>query len=198
VLEQKYHLSYPFVFEDNGDIFLVPESADNGTVDLYRATSFPYQWEYVKTILDAPGLDTTIMRRDGLYWMFTSVSEPRGASAQLAVLFSSTLTGKYQFHYHTPITADARHARGAGRIFEQEGVLIRPSQDSSGTYGRAIHFRKIIELTPKSYAEEPFVTLNAPAGFAGLHTYNRAANVEAIDSKKRMLASLVGQSEGGR
>jgi hypothetical protein len=194
VLEANYHLSYPFIFEDNGDMFLIPESSQNGTIDLYRATSFPYQWEYVRTMLDAPGLDTTIVRRDGLYWMFTSLSEPCGSSVQLAALFSSSLTGKYEFHYHTPITADARFARCAGRVFEQEEVLIRPSQDPSGTYGRAIHFRKIIELTPKSYREEPLVTLNAPAGFSGLHTYNRAANVEAIDGKKKMLlASLVQQ-----
>jgi hypothetical protein len=71
---------------------------------------------------------------------------------------------------------------------------FRPSQDSFGTYGRAIHFRKIVELTPKSYSEEPLVTLNAPAGFSGLHTYNRAANFEVIDGKKKMLlASLVQQ-----
>jgi hypothetical protein len=145
----------------------------------------------VRTILDAPGLDSTIVRRDGLYWIFTSISEPSGASAQLAVLFSSTLTGKYRFHDHTPITADARYARSAGRIFEQDGALIRPSQDSSRTYGRAIHFRKITELSPKSYAEEPLVTLNAPAGSTGLHTYNRTGAVEAIDSKKPMPTSSV-------
>lgn len=189
VLDLKHHLSYPFIFEDNGDIFMIPESADNGTVDLYRAKAFPFEWEHVRTILDAPGLDTTVVFRDGLYWMFTTISEPRGASAQLVLLFSSTLTGEYQFHYHTPISADTRNARCAGRIFENEGVLIRPSQDSSGTYGRAIHFRKITEMTPKSYTEEPFVTLNAPAGFTGLHTYNRAGLVEVIDGKKKIPAN---------
>jgi hypothetical protein len=131
VLEPNYHLSYPFVFEDNGDMFLVPESAQNGTIDLYRATSFPYQWEYVRTMLDAPGLDTTIVWRDGLYWMFTSLSEPRGSSVQLAALFSSSLTGKYEFHYQTPITSDIRLARCAGRVFEHDGALIRPSQGRS-------------------------------------------------------------------
>jgi hypothetical protein len=196
VLELQHHLSYPFVFDDNGDIFMVPESADNGTVDLYRAKAFPFEWEYVRTILDAPGLDTTIVQHDGLYWMFTSISEPRGASAQLALLFSPTLTGKYQFHLHTPITADARYARCAGRIFEQEGFLIRPSQDSSGTYGKALHFRKITELTPKTYAEEPFVTLNAPRGFTGLHTYDRAGFVEVIDGKQRMLVSGLADPQG--
>jgi hypothetical protein len=191
VLEPKYHLSHPYIFEDSGDIFLIPESANNGTVDLYRATSFPHRWEHVQTLLDAPGLDTIIVRRDGVYWMFTSVSEPPGASLQLAILFSPTLTGKYQLHWQTPITADSRYARGAGRIFDCEGVLIRPSQDSSGTYGRAIHFRKIIELTHTTYSEEPLVTLDATPGFLGIHTYDRTANIEVIDGKKRELASLV-------
>ncbi len=191
VLEPKYHLSYPYIFEDNGDIFLIPESADNGTVDLFRAISFPHQWEHVQTLLDAPGLDTIIVRRDGLYWMFTSIAEPRGASLQLALLFSPTLTGKYQFHRDTPITADSRYARGAGRISECDGALIRPSQDCSGTYGRAIHFRKIVDLTPTTYREEPLFTLEAPEGFLGVHSYDRAASIEVIDGRKKQLASLV-------
>jgi hypothetical protein len=190
VLEPNYHLSYPFIFEDNGDIFLIPESADNGTVDLYRAISFPHHWEHVQTLLDAPGIDTTIVRRDGLYWMFTSLSEPRGAALQLVLLSSATLTGTYQFHHDTPITADSRYARGAGRIVDCDGALIRPSQDCSGAYGRAIHFRKIVDLTPMVYREEPLLTLDRPEGFVGVHQYDRAASIEVIDGRKRQMSLL--------
>jgi hypothetical protein len=191
VLEPNYHLSFPYIFEDAGSIFLIPESAANGTVDLYRATAFPHKWEHVARLLDVPGLDTVILPRDGLYWMFTTVCEPRGASGQLVLLSSPTLTGTYQLHRQTPITADARFARSAGRIFEYNGALIRPSQDASGTYGSAIHLRRVTDLTPELYCEEPFADIAPPQGFRGLHSYDRAKGLEVIDGKRWELARRV-------
>ena len=54
-LERDYHFSYPMVFEHDGDVFMVPESALNGTVELYRATRFPHEWTLEKVLqhLDA-------------------------------------------------------------------------------------------------------------------------------------------------
>jgi hypothetical protein len=52
VLERPYHLSYPCVFADGRDLFMVPESANNRTVELYRCTAFPDRWEPVEVLLD--------------------------------------------------------------------------------------------------------------------------------------------------
>jgi hypothetical protein len=191
VLDLGHHLSYPYIFEDQGELFLIPESADYGMVELYRATGFPYRWERVHTLLDTGGIDTMVIRREGSYWMFTSVSEPAGAALQLMLLTSDRLTGPYRLHPESPLTADARYARGAGRIIERGDSLIRPSQDASGTYGRAIHFRRIVSLTETAYREEPLVTLEPPAGFLGVHSYDRLGDLEVIDGKKRESAARV-------
>ena len=75
-----------------------------------------------------------------------------------------------------------------------DGALIRPSQDCSGAYGRAIHFRKIVALTPTAYREEPLFTLDRPEGFIAVHQYDRAASIEVIDGRKRQLVSLLRKS----
>jgi hypothetical protein len=41
VLERPYHLSYPYVFFVGDDAFMLPETAANGAIELYRAVSFP-------------------------------------------------------------------------------------------------------------------------------------------------------------
>ena len=41
VLDTGSHLSYPFVFEHEGRVWMVPESGAAGTIDLYRADRFP-------------------------------------------------------------------------------------------------------------------------------------------------------------
>jgi hypothetical protein len=45
VLERSYHLSYPFIFRWGSDIFMIPETSDNRTVEVYRAVEFPGKWE---------------------------------------------------------------------------------------------------------------------------------------------------------
>ncbi len=52
VLEKPYHLSYPFLFRYRGDLYMIPESAENHTLDLYRCEQFPQQWTRVKTIMN--------------------------------------------------------------------------------------------------------------------------------------------------
>jgi hypothetical protein len=183
-LEPDYHLSYPFVFEESGEIFMIPENSALGTVDLYRSTSFPLHWRKAATLLNAPGLDTTIIYRGGLYWLFTSVFEPPFASHQLVLMFSDSFLGPYQFHHNTPLSADARYARCGGRLFEQDGMLIRPAQDARGTYGSALHFLNVTELSPDGYREEPLATMRPPAGFHGTHSYDRVGVLEAIDGKE--------------
>jgi hypothetical protein len=191
VLSPPSHLSYPFVFQDSGEIFMIPESGAGGAVVLYRATAFPYEWRPEATLLDVGCFDTTIVRHGGLYWLFTSVSEPVGASPQLVLMYSKSLTGPYRFHYCTPLSSDCRYARPAGRIIQQGGELIRPAQDATGTYGSALHFHRILEMSPDEYREELILSVGPPSGFRGIHTYDASGKFEVIDGKKRELARHV-------
>jgi len=45
VLERDYHLSYPFLFEWNGNLYMIPETKGNKAIELYRCTRFPNKWE---------------------------------------------------------------------------------------------------------------------------------------------------------
>ena len=62
VIEEPYHLSYPFLFEFEGELYMIPEKARATRVDLYRCVAFPYQWELVKTLIEGFALaDSTLV-----------------------------------------------------------------------------------------------------------------------------------------
>src|SRR6266702_3292749 len=66
VLRRPYHLSYPFLIEDEGEIYMMPETRGNRTLELYRATHFPTQWEPAAVLFsDAYMADATIQKIDG-------------------------------------------------------------------------------------------------------------------------------------
>jgi hypothetical protein len=183
VLDEPWHLSYPFVFNHAGEMFMIPESERNDSIDLYRASNFPYQWKKEKTLLNVGGLDTTIHQQDGSLWMFTAVVDPPGGDYSLLLFHGSTLFGDWRFHPANPISTDVRNARSAGRILSSGDKLIRPAQDCSVRYGYALRFQQITTLNPHAYSEEPFGTIlpSEKDGIYAVHSYAQGGGFEMID-----------------
>ncbi len=189
VLERPYHLSYPFLFEHEGGLYMLPETAEHRAVELYRCIHFPNQWEFVKDLLgDIYAADATLLEHAGRYWLFANVKTPGGSSLDALHLFSSDdlLRGEWHPHPANPVVQDLASARPAGRIFLQDGRLIRPAQDSSRRYGGALKFQHILTLTERGYSEVTERTFS-PAGsrYLATHTFNQAGDLTLVDAVLR-------------
>jgi hypothetical protein len=192
VLSLPYHVSYPCVFRDRDEFFMIPESGNNETIDLYRCRRFPHEWTYEKELMRGRAVDTTVWIEDGRYWFFVTFVEPRALPTQLWLFSAESLTGTWTPHPANPISADVRNSRGAGAIFRHQGALIRPSQDGSVRYGRSFTLNRIAALSPSTYEEAPAVGIEPPAGFIGTHSYSSAGQIEAIDGNAMMPAAVRG------
>jgi len=185
VLTPPFHLSYPFIFEDEGTIFMVPESRSSRNVVLYRATDFPATWVQESVLLeDVHAVDATIHKENGKYWMFAGVSDGRYSNSdELSLFFAETLKGPWEPHPGNPLISDVRQARPAGALFYHDGRLIRPSQDCSKAYGYGLVFSEVIKLTETEYEERPIASLYPESirGCIANHTYNRSSRFEVID-----------------
>ena len=70
VLERPYHLSYPFVFRHDGAIWMMPESGQNRTLELYRADAFPFRWTLDRVLMSGVEIaDATPFVWDGEWWL---------------------------------------------------------------------------------------------------------------------------------
>jgi len=185
-LERDHHLSYPFVFEHGGDIFMVPESAAKRTVELYRCVRFPDAWEFVRVLLrDTYAVDATLLEHAGRAWMFVNVKEEGGSSLNALHLYwaESPLADAWHTHPLNPVVRDIASARPAGRIFTQGGKLIRPSQDSTRRYGYALKFNCIKRLDEKGYSEQTIAGFEPSGGrIRATHTFNQAGDLTVIDA----------------
>jgi hypothetical protein len=193
VLERPYHLSYPCVFRADNDVYMIPETAENGTVEMYRCTRFPDCWTLEGTLLELPAVDSTVWMDSGVFWLFVTLQEPRGHGIQLWLFSASTLSGKWTPHPANPISTDVRKSRGAGAIFRHNGKVLRPSQDCSGHYGRSFTLNEIVALDGERYEETPCVTVDpiwAP-GLVGTHSYSHIGQVEVIDGCMPLPAARV-------
>jgi hypothetical protein len=74
LLDDGHHLSYPFLWRRNGDLFMIPESSAVGRVDLWRCVDFPDVWRKEKTLLDGvSAADTSLLHWQGKWWLFTNI-----------------------------------------------------------------------------------------------------------------------------
>ena len=181
-LDQPFHLSYPHVFESDGTYFMVPESQQSGRVDLYRAVDFPHQWVFETTLLDFRAVDSSPFFDQGRWWMTSSPRPVPGSASLTYVWTADRLLGPWTLASHQPLSCDVRTARGAGRIFRDGDRLIRPSQDGSLRYGRAIAFSEIERLDgiPRE-SRFKLVEPNGISGMTGIHTYNAIDAWEVVD-----------------
>ena len=186
VLKFDTHLSYPFVFEWQGEYYMVPETGAKNVVELYRSSSFPYSWEPVTTLLEARcPLDATIIQVSGTWWMFVNIQEDGVAFNwdELHLYYSESLFGPWKSHPRNPVVSDVRSARPAGRLFWSNDVLYRPSQDSSRGYGYATTINKITRLTPNEYSETAVgkILPSWDKDICGVHTVNVLDDITVID-----------------
>ena len=191
ILETPYHLSYPFVFEFGNDLYMIPESKQNKTIELYKCTAFPYKWEFQKNLMaGCMATDATLLQWQGRWWMFVSQVETEGASTwdELFLYFSDNpLSTDWTPHAQNPVVSDVRSARPAGRLFEQDGRLFRPSQNSSGHYGYGFNICEIVKLTETEY-EETVVEQIEPSwntNIVSTHTFNYVDGLTIIDGQLR-------------
>ena len=180
VISEPYHLSYPCVFTYGADVYMIPESADNHSIDLYKAVSFPDKWVKVSRLAEGIYYDTTYMNYQGDDYLFTY--SPKKGYFEL---------GLFAFD------ADARKAgkiaeiqykenvgRPAGRLYIEDGKLIRPAQDCSRKYGENLFFYKVEGLVNGKISEKLIRTISASETdnrFQRIHTYNRNSVYETVD-----------------
>jgi hypothetical protein len=155
VLEEPFHLSYPFVFAIDKNYFMIPEASAAKSIRLYRSVQFPARWTLDRILFDGVrAVDTTIHVRNEMLWMFTNIAAP-GTSIhdELHLFYAKSLYGPWQAHPQNPIVSDVRRARSAGRLFAIDEALFRPSQNCSIRYGGSIIINKIAEMTTTTYRE---------------------------------------------
>lgn len=153
VLQEPVHLSYPYVFEHDGDVWMVPESSALGQVRLYRATDFPMRWSLERVLLRGiAGKDSSLIRHAGSWWMLSETSRHH-TNDELRLFTSLDLLGPWSEHRASPLVLrDPGAGRPAGRLVVHDEKVLRFAQDCRTGYGRAVRAFEV-GLHPTTYSE---------------------------------------------
>lgn len=156
VLAEPFHLSYPYVFESNGEHYMVPESCQAGAIRLYRANRFPEEWTFAGDLLSGPYFaDASLFQFQRKWWLFTETN-PDVKHDTLRLYHSNNLLGPWEEHPKSPIVSGNGHtARPAGRVLVLGETIIRYAQDCDPVYGKQVFAFEVTCLTDSEYQERP-------------------------------------------
>ncbi len=193
VIEEDHHLSYPFLFEYDGELYMIPEKAEVKRVDLYRCVEFPLRWERVKTLIDGIKIaDPTLIEHEGRWWLLCAAKQGRVRinESLFAYYADSPLSTTWTPHAANPLVRDFRSGRPGGRIFrDAAGRLLRPSQDCLRRYGHGLNLSQIVRLTPTTYEEQRLWTIYGDAiGQRAIHHLDWQAGMLVMDAQRLLLA----------
>lgn len=190
ILREDFHLSFPFVFSHGPSVFLIPETAENSEVSLYRFADFPYTVVKERTLLKGVYFDSSVIRHRDVWYLFTT------SSKGLEIFFTDDLEkGAFTSHPQNPITNDPKYNRCGGGLVEMNNQLYRIAQDGSAGYGRNINIMRIRDLSKNAYDEEVFIdkyfelneTWNSRGGHHLSLTDFNGQMVIAVDGKQNDL-----------
>ena len=187
VLEKEYHLAYPYVFRWEENLYLVPETAEEGSVQLYRWNGREETFEFVKILADVPAVDASLLFYENRFWLFCGLRDGL-PNEKLHIYHADSLTGEYRPHAMNPVKTTPAGARMAGTFFREDGHWIRPAQYSGRWYGEKTVFWKIVRLSASEFAEEPAGELASFAAWPyrdGVHTFSTDGSFYVLDAKRR-------------
>lgn len=186
IISEPYHLSYPCVFWQEGEVYMIPESADNHCIELYKAVKFPDKWEKVKKLKSGTYYDSTYFNYKGKDYLigFSPIHNYHKLSLFSIDLKSKTLKLILEKKYKDNV------GRPAGNLLFVDDTLIRPAQDCSRKYGENIIFYRIKGLENEQYEEEMVKIISTSSindEYQRIHTYNRDSKYEVIDLYKESI-----------
>ena len=188
VITEEFHLSYPFIFEYDGEIYILPESGADNSLFLYKAIVFPSKWKKERIIKqDIIFADTTPFIYDKHKYALTyDVKEQGGFHITLLDIENDT---EKSLDY----LKNQELRRPAGRFFEYNNSPVRPAQICINDYGEGLVFYNVtIDNNQYTETEVERITPNnlsfsKKMPLDGMHTYNSSDEFEVIDIKTRRL-----------
>ena len=187
VLEEHFHLSFPYIFEYDNKFYMCPETAEKNDIRIYESMNFPFQWK-LKNILisDISAADSVIFPFSGTWFLLTNVCSG-GMSERNSELHlyhaDNPILNQWKPSANNPVIFDSQKARNGG-LFTYDKKLYRVNQrHHKARYGVSFEVNEILNIEKNQYNEK-LVKLVEPNFFAsldGTHHYHENNNFVVFD-----------------
>lgn len=186
-LDEEFHLSYPYLFAYQGELFMCPETSAAREIRVYKCVEFPLRWKLESTLMKGvSAVDTMLIERAGRWWMLTNI-DPAGwgdHSLELHVYSATTpLEARWRPHPGNPFFIDAARTRNGGLVRDGDRLFRVAQGQGFGMYGKRTTVNEIVVLTDAQYEERPVCEIlpKFRPGISGTHHFHSDGAITVLD-----------------
>ena len=190
IIRNNYHMSYPNIFLYDGNYYILPETSEKKTLELYHCLEFPYKWEKDSVLLENINcVDTDIWILDGKLYLLTQEENARKKYFDIYLLDME----KRKIKLVNQIEDSENSQRNAGNPFlGEDSKWYRPCQYSKDKYGENIIIKEIGYINNRYYEKKRGeLTIskikfkdNILNDYERIHTFNQDWDCKVIDVRK--------------
>ncbi len=188
VLEEKFHLSYPFIFKEEDDIYMIPESHKNNDIRLYKCLEFPMKLKLEKVMMsDISAADTTVIKKNNLWFMLTNICSAGfdDHQSELHIFYSEDLKSNSwnSIRSGNPVIFDPLKGRNGGIFYHKDNIYRINQVHEHAFYGKSFKINEILNISSDEYIEKELMCVDANFRQDIISTHHFSANAEiaAVD-----------------
>jgi hypothetical protein len=182
LLDLPTHLSFPFIYRTETDIYVIPENSESGKLHAYRYDATEGTLYWVSTLVEQPVIDPVIIRNNSKYLLFGSLPGIKEHSDLFVWQSDRLLEGYKSVSSHPVINSRPDCARRGGDFFTVDGTVYSAVQSCVHSYGEALRLCRVNKLSSSSIEEKAITVLEPDKQYPdGLHTFNRYKDVCVVD-----------------
>lgn len=197
VIEESFHLSFPYIFSYAGSVYMIPESSASGQIRIYQMGEDIYHWMLYGAFDDVGEIVDSVTYQDDdgrLYLLGSRVAEDDKLKTRLVLYEIRHLEqpSAMELQFLWAQSEDSYFVRNGGSLLKKQGRLLRIAQQStSRSYGRNVvvsevdsldetglreHFIEKKTLHSEGVKLTPFLYRQH-----GIHTYGETGDFQVID-----------------
>lgn len=180
IIEESFHMSFPYLFKFQNKIFMVPETSENNDIRIYESVEFPYKWKLNQVVMtNVFAVDSMIFNSQNKWWLFSNINPDGGSDACSELyIFSSDnpLSGDWKPHKLNPVIVNSDNARNGGILYKNDKIFRVSQRQDFGRYGAEFAINEIITLTKSKFIERKIMHIKPDIINNGLATHHCHSN----------------------
>jgi len=193
-LREGFHLSFPFLFEYGGKLYMSPEASESAQIRIYQCDEFPLRWSLHSVAIDrVSAADSMFFEHGGRWWLLTSIDRSglNDHCSELCLFHAdSPLAGEWTAHPCNPLCIDTDMGRNAGLIMDGGRIFRAAQRQGFDQYGEGLTLFEITRLDRLAYTERKVTDIQHDylRRSIGSHHISTAGNITVVDVKTHRFA----------
>ena len=192
VLEENFHLSFPYIFESKGTVYMIPETHETKDIRLYECVKFPSQWRLKEILMkEVSAANTMLFKNSEKWFMLTNICSAGlgDHQSELHIYWSDSIDSQSwnPIASGNPVIFDSEKARNGG-FFCSGNALYRINQiHGTNIYGKAFGINIVDNLNTESYNETRIKNVEAEfkEDCVSTHHFNANNQIAVVDYCRR-------------